>query len=53
VVAYDIAGNNATKIIENPKPISNNYNNQNTLLMSQFYFKINCKNFKSLQRGYK
>jgi hypothetical protein len=53
VVAYDIAGNNATKIIENPKPISNNYNNQNTLLMSLFYLIMNSKNFKILRRGYK
>jgi hypothetical protein len=53
IVAYDKAGNNATKIIENPKPISYNYNNQNTLLMSLFYLIMNSKNFKILRRGYK
>jgi hypothetical protein len=49
VVVYDRAGNNATKIIENPKPISYNYNNQNTLLIALFYLIINSK---ILQRGY-
>lgn len=52
IIVYDKAGNNATKIIENPKPTSYNYNNQNSLLKSQFHLMTNIKNNKSSQRGY-
>jgi hypothetical protein len=42
--AYDIAGNRASDIVEDPKPISFNYNNQNSRLQTQFYRNSNLIN---------
>jgi hypothetical protein len=48
VIAYDKAGNNASKIIGNIKPISYNYCNQNSFLTFQFHLMTFIKNNKTL-----
>jgi hypothetical protein len=48
-VGYDIAGNNAIDIIENPRPTSYNYINQDSQFKSQFQYMTNFKNNKTPQ----
>ncbi len=48
IIAYDIAGNNASWVIDNLKPISYNYCNQNSFLTFQFQLIVFIKNNKTL-----